>query len=75
MNLIGLCFGLVAYWPLFIPAKIIDILTPLTFYGFYNTLYTSVSDYVINFANLIKEKYIRKPQKIVIFRGFEPYLV
>lgn len=49
VNLIGLCFGLVAYWPLFIPAKLVAIFTPFTVHGFYDTLYGPVTDYVIYF--------------------------
>lgn len=49
VNLVGLCFGLVAYWPLFIPGKILDILTPFTLAGFYDTLYGPVSGYITYF--------------------------
>lgn len=45
-HLIGLALGLVAYWPLWIPAKIVAILTPLTIDGFYDTLYGPVLGYV-----------------------------
>ena len=49
VNLVGLFFGLVAYWPLFIPGKILDILTPFTLAGFYDTLYGPVSGYATYF--------------------------
>ncbi len=50
IHLIGLVFGLVAYWPLFIPGKILDILTPFNLAGFYEMLYGPVSGYVIYFV-------------------------
>lgn len=46
IHLIGLGFGLIAYWPLRIPAKILDILTPFEIQGFYDTLYGPISGYI-----------------------------